>query len=137
LISASRLVALPDAGDHGPVAAKSIASLTISPPQTILATGASDGIGYATARQFVARRRGGVRAHLHHDSGEKAMTRLLRTAPTRRTSDRIRVPLVGTSAWPTALGPDRTDEFADADGLPRIPGRPSPVRSPFVTVTIR
>jgi NAD(P)-dependent dehydrogenase (short-subunit alcohol dehydrogenase family) len=53
-------------------------SLPVSPPQTVLITGATDGIGYATARQFADE---GVTVFIHapdHDSGEEALTRLVK-----------------------------------------------------------
>lgn len=55
---------------------KVIMSQPISP--TVLITGATDGIGYATARQFVD---DGATVYLHApdpDTGEKAMTRLVK-----------------------------------------------------------
>ena len=50
----------------------------ISTFPTVLITGATDGIGYATARRFID---DGATVYLHapdHDSGEKAMTRLVK-----------------------------------------------------------
>ena len=51
---------------------------SFSTPPTVLVTGASEGIGYATARRFVD---DGATVYLHapdHDSGEEAMTRLVK-----------------------------------------------------------
>jgi NAD(P)-dependent dehydrogenase (short-subunit alcohol dehydrogenase family) len=53
-------------------------SQTISDPSTVLVTGATDGIGYATARRFVEE---GASVYLHapdQDSGENAMARMVK-----------------------------------------------------------
>ena len=53
-------------------------SQVISDSPTVLVTGATDGIGYATARRFVDE---GATVYLHapdQDSGENAMTRLVK-----------------------------------------------------------
>ncbi|MGD1170338.1 SDR family NAD(P)-dependent oxidoreductase [Mycobacterium seoulense] len=58
--------------------AKVIMSKSISPSHTVLVTGATDGIGYAAARRFVDE---GATVYLHapdHDSGEEALTRLVK-----------------------------------------------------------
>jgi NAD(P)-dependent dehydrogenase (short-subunit alcohol dehydrogenase family) len=53
-------------------------SQPVSTAPTVLVTGATDGIGYATARRFVDE---GTTVYLHapdHDSGEEAMTRMVK-----------------------------------------------------------
>jgi NAD(P)-dependent dehydrogenase (short-subunit alcohol dehydrogenase family) len=53
-------------------------SQLVSTSPTVLVTGATDGIGYETARRFVEE---GATVYLHapdHDSGEKAMARLVK-----------------------------------------------------------
>src|ERR1700676_4708863 len=61
-----------------PYFAEVMMSQPVSTSPTVLITGATDGIGYATARRFVD---DGATVYLHapdHDSGEKALTRLVK-----------------------------------------------------------